>query len=259
MSWSIERQAADKMTAPAKFLFDRRFNDPVEGISEKDVLEQELRSQYESQLRHMRERSFDEGRKEGQEEALNSLNAKISTALDKVIETISRSTRKTEELYASIRADALRIALIAADKLASGLLDQQPTAALEKLIDECIELASEAPHIAIRVNDALAELIRNRVDEAARHKGFAGKIIVIPDPELAIGDGQLDWADGGATRSHDDVRKRIDEAVCRYLEAQGIKPRGLSSGNGAAEPEQASLAVDTGISAASAEALGDLR
>lgn len=246
------------MTAPAKFLFDRRFNDPVEGISEKDLFEQELRSQYESQLQHMREQSLEEGRKAGQEEALESLNAKISKALDKVIETVSSSTRKTEELCASIRADALRVALTAADKLASGLLDQEPAAALEKLFDDCIDLASEAPHIAIRVNDALAEQIRNRVDETARHKGFAGKIIVISDPEVAIGDGQLDWADGGATRSYEDIRKRIDDVVCQYLEAQGVKPRRMSSGNGAAQPDQAPVGADMGNGTAGTEALGDL-
>ena len=56
------------------------------------------------------------------------------------------------------------------------------------------------------------------MNEIARQKGFAGEILVIPDPEIAPGDGQLDWADGGASRSYDNIHLQISKAINRYLE-----------------------------------------
>jgi flagellar assembly protein FliH len=206
------------MTEPAKYLFDRQFDG---GERQKEVhasLEKELQTQFDCQLEHERGQAFDDGRKEGRDSALQSLDANISATLDKVLGLASDSTQIINEKCASIRSDALHVAVTAADKLASSLLGKDPAKALENLFGECIELVSDAPHIAIRVNDEMAEHIQTRVNEMALQKGFAGEILVVPDPEIAPGDGQLDWADGGASRSYDEIRQQIDAAVNRYLE-----------------------------------------
>jgi len=205
------------MTEPAKYLFDRQFDETERHEGVQASLERQLQTQFDCRLENERGQAFDDGRKEGQNSALESLEAKISTSLDKVLGLASNSSQTIDEKCDSIRSETLRVAMAAVDKLASSLLGKDPAKALEKLFAECIELVSEAPHIAIRVNDELAEHIQTRVNEIAQQKGFAGEILVVPDPEIAPGDGQLDWADGGASRSYDDIRQQIDDAVNRYL------------------------------------------
>ncbi len=212
------------MTEPAKYLFDRQFDGSDRRKEAHASLEKEMQTQFDCQLERVRGQAFDDGRKEGRDSALQSLDANISATLDKVLSLSSDSTKIINEKCASIRSDALHVAVTAADKLASSLLGKDPAKALETLFDECIELVSEAPHIAIRVNDDMAERIQARVNEIALQKGFAGEILVVPDPEIAPGDGQLDWADGGASRSYEEIRQQIEAAVNRYLEVQANDP-----------------------------------
>ena len=47
---------------------------------------------------------------------------------------------------------------------------------------------------------------------------------------MELGDGRLEWADGGATRSYQDIRDRIENSVSRYVEI-------LNTPNGRADAE----------------------
>lgn len=245
------------MAQPAKFLFDRRFDDLVPEIDEEVSLEQKLRAQFEDQLLQAREMALQEGRKEGEEAALKSLDAQTLQTLDKIFESATASAHEIDETCGSIRADALRLAVIAADKLASGLLGRDPTAILEKLFDECFELVCEAPHVAIRVNDAIAEKIQSSVRDAAKTKGFEGEILVIPDPDIALGDGKLEWADGGASRSYQEIQDQIDQSVAHFLDLRSIAPSSKHS-NGELNGQSKTHSVELPKTDDSADELGEI-
>ncbi len=111
----------------------------------------------------------------------------------------------------------MRIGLAAARKLAASLTAREPVAEVEALLRECLGWAGEAPHLVVRVHDEAAESLRDKVDALAAEKGFRGRVMVLPDPEVAPGDGRIDWADGGAVRQQGRIDEQIAAAVDRYL------------------------------------------
>jgi flagellar assembly protein FliH len=84
-----------------------------------------------------------------------------------------------------------------------------------------------APHIAVRVNEGLYAAAREKVDDIARAHGFAGRLVVLGEPNIAVGDCRIEWADGGVNRDPGAADRAIGEAVARYITAR----RNLADGN----------------------------
>ena len=51
----------------------------------------------------------------------------------------------------------------------------------------------------------------------AEERGYAGRLVLLPDPELGPDDCRIEWADGGVVRDRASIEGRINEAVNRYL------------------------------------------
>ena len=69
----------------------------------------------------------------------------------------------------------------------------------------------------VRVNDTLHETAKRELEEIARTRGFDGRLVVVAEPEIAVGDCKIEWADGGVVRDMAETEKSIGEAVQRYL------------------------------------------
>ena len=72
----------------------------------------------------------------------------------------------------------------------------------------------------VRVNDALHETARARLDEIVRARGLDSRLVVLAEPDIASGDCRIEWADGGINRDSAAITAAIDEAVKRYIEAR---------------------------------------
>ena len=72
----------------------------------------------------------------------------------------------------------------------------------------------------MRVNDTLHEVARARLDEMARARGFEGRLMVVAEPEIAVGDCKIEWADGGVVRDAAKTDLVIGNAIGRYLGAR---------------------------------------
>ena len=73
----------------------------------------------------------------------------------------------------------------------------------------------------VRVNDALHETARTQLDAIARTRGFEGRLVVLAEPEIALGDCKIEWADGGIVRDTGRTESAIATAIGRYL---GTRP-----------------------------------
>jgi flagellar assembly protein FliH len=61
---------------------------------------------------------------------------------------------------------------------------------------------------------------REKIDEIARGHGFAGRLVVLGEPNIAAGDCRIEWADGGVNRDAGAADRVIGEAVARYITAR---------------------------------------
>ena len=79
----------------------------------------------------------------------------------------------------------------------------------------------------MRVNDALYAPAREKLDDIARAKSFQGRLVVLAEPDIAVGDCRIEWADGGITRNMAATEAAIGTAVESYVSAR----RSFAAGN----------------------------
>jgi flagellar assembly protein FliH len=202
------------MAAQAKYLFDQDFAaiDPAERPIAAGELALKLG---EAESKGFRD-GFDTAEKEG-----HSVAARRSAAAFELIgDALDRMARELAVIEERIRAESVELSAAVARKLAPELVLREPFAEIAALVTECFRQLTAAPHVVIRVNEALLETARTQLDEIARTRGFEGRLVVIAEPEIALGDCKIEWADGGIVRDATKTELAIGDAIGRYLGAR---------------------------------------
>ncbi|RDE08242.1 FliH/SctL family protein [Pelagibacterium lacus] len=120
-------------------------------------------------------------------------------------------------------AGAVDLAASVGRKLAAHLIARHPEAELEALIHDCMASLENAPHLVIRCHPDLCDAIRDTTEERMRITGFAGRLVVLGDPDIKLGDGRIEWADGGLVRDINAISSEINARISAYLAASGVK------------------------------------
>ena len=125
------------------------------------------------------------------------------------------------------RADAVSLAYVAALKLAKIALGKYPTEEIKVLIARCIEEQKAEPHLVLRVNDTLHDEVRDMAKALGDARAFGGRIHVIGEPQIPIGDCQIEWADGGLERNLAMALDQIEAVIRNYVFCAGEEPDAL--------------------------------
>jgi len=223
------------MAEAAKYMFDRDLEAPVTIAEPPEVIvERQLRAEFEQQLEEAR----DQGRREGEEEARKSLEAKADAALEQLVIKAESILGHLQDECRIIRSEAMQTALAASRCLAGELIEREPMALLEALFRECLEHLGQAPHIAVRVHDSLAERFQEKSAAIAEQHGFRGKIIVLGDPETRSGDCRIEWADGGIARDFESLNAAVVKIVNHHLGDMDTSVPALTAGKQPTEENQ---------------------
>ena len=99
------------------------------------------------------------------------------------------------------------------------------------LIGECMQSLGSVPHLVVRCHPSIADSIRDTATTHMQTSGFAGRLVVMGDPDLRVGDGKLEWVDGGLVRDIAAISKDIDSKITAYLAAKSGKPLAQESGH----------------------------
>ncbi|PZO04550.1 MAG: flagellar assembly protein FliH [Hyphomicrobiales bacterium] len=149
------------------------------------------------------------GREQGRREAesqLNGLVAQLARAAERLV--AQEATHA-----AQVEAQAAHVAIVAAKAFAGVALAQWPLAALEQGLRECLTHARLAPHLVMRVNDGAVDAAETLVKRLAQETGFAGRLVVLGEPDIAPGDGRIEWADGGFVIESERLSRLVEQAV----------------------------------------------
>lgn len=207
------------MTQAARYLFDRCF-EPANGRGGSGAADGAAR-RCERELAAAAEAAYQRGRADGAREAKAAFEGQLAASVAVLAEAAEAMAGAMAARCDAIRGEALQVAIAAAERLARELVRRQPSREIEALFAECVAQVAHAPHLCVHVHAELAEPIRERLAAIAAERGFAGQLLVTPDPAIAPGDGRIEWADGGMVRDLDAIHRSIAEAVQRHLAAPG--------------------------------------
>lgn len=223
-------------------MFDEKFDDFGSGRShaaKKTAISEE-------DLERAREQAFAEGRSAGVAETRAEIEAAVAKALDVIASCLTDLGAAQVAANDALHRDGVELACLVAGRLAPALVADKPLAEIEALIGDCLGHLRDEPRIVVRVGETSIEHLAPRIDGLAERCGFPGKIVLLPDERLAVGDCLVEWADGGAERSQESLVSAVDAAVARYIEIRRTEgderqPPGWSSVDdaSAAPPEPA--------------------
>jgi flagellar assembly protein FliH len=211
------------MAARAKFLFDEDFGVPKrpDGLAEPTVALAQLREE----AQRAEEAGFLRGVAEGRRQAEADEAARLASSLQRLALAFAQSAEHLTGTAARSEAEAAKLAVAVARKLAGALVAARPLVEIEALARSVIAELRSAPHAVVRVHDSLVDAVKARLDSIAAECGFSGALVVLGEPDIAIGDARLDWADGGAGRDRNELERSIDEAVERFLARLGVEEK----------------------------------
>lgn len=206
--------------SPAKFTFDL---DLARGEREAERLTEDLEAE-------LRQAATEEGRKAGYEagfaagerSAASVAEQALAVAASILTDRAASLLGQIDRARAEAERDAVALSAVIAGKLATSLIAREPAAELEALLVDCLASLDRAPHLVIRCHPDLAERLRDTAAERIAASGFAGRLIVMGEPDIPLADGRIEWADGGLVRDMDGIGVEIDERIANYLAARGI-------------------------------------
>lgn len=201
------------MSAPAKFMFDVDFGapKPANTVSVAD---------HEAKVGDAETRGYRKGFAAGQQEATGESARRLAIAMESVAHSLSILARGLSGVELRVEAEAVEVAIATGRKLAEALVAREPFAEVEALAKNCFRELVNTPHVVVRVNDALYSDAQAKLAGIARESGFDGRLLVLAEPDIAVGDCRIEWADGGMTRDSAAADALISETVHRFVEGR---------------------------------------
>jgi flagellar assembly protein FliH len=184
-----------------------------------DFREGGRRATSEADLQAARTEAFLAGEMQGRREA----EAQLSAMAAQIARSAERLLAQDAARAVEVEAQAVRLALTAAQRLAGAALAERPLAALEQAIRECLGHARQAPHLVLRVHENAVESAEGLIKRLAQETGFAGRLVVLGDPDMAPGDGRIEWADGGLAVDSQHLSALVEQAVASVFGPSAVR------------------------------------
>lgn len=201
--------------APTKFLFENDFAPRAGSVKPSILLDDHL-----VKLKEAEDAAFKRGLQQGIIEGRAEVERRVGATIERIAAAMTTLDKKLDAVEAKIEIEAVDVAVAVAKKLAPQLLAQQPLAEIGALATECFRNLVKCPHVVVRVNEALHETARAKLDEIVHQCGPETRLVVLAEPDIPIGDCRIEWADGGIDRDSAAIGEAIDEAVTRYVSAR---------------------------------------
>jgi flagellar assembly protein FliH len=204
------------MTAPAKFLFDMDFSAP-DKTRERPATPSEIAQKIAS----AEARAYRDGYDTAQREAKAESDRRTALALEEIAIGIQGIATRFSGIETRMETEAVDVAVAVARKLCSELISGEPLVEISRLVSDCFSHLVSTPHLVVRINDSLYEAAYERIERLAKQSGFAGRLVILAEPEIANGDCRIEWADGGVVLERAAIEAKINELVGRYMASRG--------------------------------------
>jgi len=200
------------MAAPAKFLFDMDFSAP-DKARERPATAAEIAQKVAS----AEARAYRDGYEAAQREAKAESDRRGALALEEIGIAIKGIASRFSGIETRMETEAVDVAVAVARKLCSELVSREPLGEITALVSDCFSHLVATPHLVVRINDALYEIAREKIERLAQQSGFEGRLVILAEPEIAAGDCRIEWADGGVVLERAAIEAKINELVGRYI------------------------------------------
>ncbi|MBN9532607.1 MAG: hypothetical protein J0H10_04540 [Alphaproteobacteria bacterium] len=193
-----------------KFTFDTVFTEKTDVVSDAARARQK-KALTQAEIDQLQAEAHAMGVKAGEVRALEAVAAATSEAAVALRSAIAYAKADIE----GVRADAARLALVAAKTLARNALEAMPEAEVEMALRQSLHQAIGEPRIILRTNPKVAEALQAKITDIAHEEGFEGRIQISPEAAIQGADCRIEWRGGGAERSAQALEAALTDTIAR--------------------------------------------
>jgi flagellar assembly protein FliH len=194
------------MTGSARFLFDTDFRGGgnPQGPTDAD-------------LATARQQGYSEGVAVGQAQALAQIEERIQSLAGVLVQNIDSLLSNMAVRTQQVEDAAVQVAVMLGQRIGGAALAQNRMAGLESAARDCMAHARSAPHLAVRVHESMIDAVDALFARLGRETGYAGRVVVLGEPDIRPGDGRIEWADGGVLVEQELIEQAVASAVERIF------------------------------------------
>ena len=205
------------MAAPAKFLFDTDFAAPDR------TRDRATAAEVAQKVAAAEARAYRDGYDAALREAKVESDRRMALALETIGVAVKGIAAGLSGVERRMETEAVDVAVAVARKLATELVAREPLGEITALVSDCFAQLVSTPHIVVRINDALYEAAHTRIETLAKQSGYAGRLVILAEPEIQTGDCRIEWADGGVVLERGAIEAKINELVGRYIASRNLE------------------------------------
>ncbi len=195
-----------------KFTFDTVFGENADAVSQTARARMRT-SLSQAEIDAMCAGARAEGVNAGQVRAAEAMAAAADEAAGALRMVLQRAHSDIEQ----VRAEAARLALVAARTLARSALDALPACEVEAVLRQSLHQAIGEPRVVVRASPAVAEALKARIDDISLEEGFEGRLQISADATIRGADCRIEWRGGGMERSEAAIEAALGDAIARHF------------------------------------------
>lgn len=202
-------------SAPQKFAFDTVF-DGAGAIAQPSRLPKRLFPADE--VEQIRAAAF----AEGERAALQSAEMRQAEALAQIAAAAQAALPRLVEVAHEHRAGSAQLALACGRTIADAALELFPQAPVKAALESLAREIETAPKLVVTAGEDVARDLAAMLDQTAQAIGYAGQIIVRPDPGMPTAAFTLDFGDGSAAFDPAAAAQRVSAVLEATLASEGL-------------------------------------
>lgn len=169
------------------------------------------------EIQDLRDSAFEAGVNEGVGREQKATEHRNSEALTAIAGRLGAIADEQAKAMNHIIDEAANLTIAITRKISPALAQHNPLIGIEDMIRDFLRQLIDEPHIVVRLPESLIDELKPRIDTIAAGCGFAGRVVLMPDPLMGGNDCRLEWADGGAVRNIDTILNDIETGIVRML------------------------------------------
>lgn len=168
-------------------------------------------------------KGFDAGYTKGFEEGVihaksqeTAINQELTLTLKTVDQKITSLASSIQQAQLAALADTTLLAQAIAETIAGHALQQNPTAAIEHLVAQCMEVLFSSTEITFHLHPDMLEPARRKISELAEQRHLKATIHYTPDASISKFDCAINWQNGGTRLSSSEGVSKVRAILAQY-------------------------------------------
>ena len=171
----------------------------------------------EKRIEQIREENYQNGKKDGNSEALMGIEESINKLLITISDKMNNLEAKQDLVNKEISDNLILLTQTIIKKIFPTLAKNSAVEEIIKVIVDLPKLYTEEPEILVKINPLIINQLNDRLSEKILDNTRLKKLKLVEDLSVEEGDCQIDWSNGSAERNLDKLVQKMDDIISQNI------------------------------------------